>query len=266
MRRWIKRFTIATSATLVIGGTTAWWVVRQTRQVPDFYTRATSQLPERAAEASRRLRADVRQLKEDAGKAGSWRARFSDDEINAWLVEELPKKFPRLLARGASEPRVVIEGDRILAAVRYKNRRIDTVVSCEVRVALTEQPNMLAVKITSLKAGALPLPLSKFLKGISKEAATGDIEVQWDLTEAGPIALVTVPSEDPRYVISPVTVESLELADGRLMLAGHTGPLAHESFQPRGPVYQFVSYDHGVSRSRHASRLSLKRKPSERLR
>jgi len=266
MRRWIKRLTIATSATLVIGAATAWWIVRQTRQVPDFYTRATSQLPERAAEASRRLRADVQQLKEDAGKAGSWRARFSGDEINAWLVEELPKKFPRLLARGASDPRIVIAGDRILAAVRYHDRRIDTVISCEVRVALTEHPNMLAVKVTSLRAGALPLPLSKFLQAISKEAALGDIDVQWDLTESGPIALVTVPSEDPRYVISPVTVESLELAEGRLTLAGHTGLVAHESFRPRGPVYQFVSYDHGASRSRHASSLSLKRKSSESLR
>ncbi len=266
MRRWIRRLTIATSATLVIGGTVAWWVVQQTRQVPEFYTRATSQLPEKAAEASRRLRADVKQLKEDAGRAGSWRAQFSDDEINAWLVEELPQKFPRLLARGASDPRVVIEGDRILAAVRYNDRRIDTVISCEVRVALTEQPNMLAVKITALKAGALPLPLGKFLKGISKEAATGDIDVQWDLTESGPIALVTVPSDDPRYVISPVTVESVELADGRLSLAGHTGPLAHASFQPRGPVYQFVSYDHRVNNIRHASRLTLKDKSSGRIR
>lgn len=247
MRRWIKRLTIFTSLLLVIGGGSAWWLVRQTHQVPDFYTRVTQQLPAVTAEASRRLQEDVKQLQSDAAKVGSWHAEFSDDEINAWLVEELPKKFPRLLARGASDPRVVIEDDRILAAVRYKDRRIDTVVSCELQVALTEQPNMLALKVTKLKAGSLPLPLSKFLKGISKEAATGDIDVQWDLNEAGPIALVTLPSEHPRYVISPVTVESVELMDGRLTLAGHTGPLAKKVFRPQGPVYRFVSYRHGMN-------------------
>ena len=221
--------------------------------MPEFYTRATEQNPEKTAEASRRLRADVKQFQEDTSKVGSWNAQFSDDQINAWLMEELPKKFPRLLARGASDPRVVIEDNRILAAVRYKNRRIDTVISCEVEVALTEQPNMLALKVSGLKAGALPLPLSKFQKGISKEAATGDIDVRWDHNETGPIALVTVPSEHPGYVINPVTVESVTLLDGTLKLAGHTGELARECYTPRGPVYRFVSYRHSANRNRQAS-------------
>jgi hypothetical protein len=243
---------------LVVSGGSAWWLLRQTRHVPEFYSRATHQPPAVTAEASRRLRADVKQLQEDAAKVGSWRAEFSDDEVNAWLVEELPKKFPRLLARGASEPRVVIQDNRVFAAVRYRNRRIDTVISCEIQVALTEQPNMLALKVVGLKAGALPLPLSKFLKGISKEAAKGDIGVQWDLAKSGPIALVTIPSEHPDYVISPVTVESVDLADGRLTLAGHTGSLARQSYQPLGPVYRFVSFRHGVNRKDQRSGLSSK--------
>lgn len=161
MRRWIKRLTIAATFLLLVGGIVAWWLLRQTQHVPEFYTRATAQLPEETAAASRRLQADVKRLQEDAAKVGFWDADFSDDEINAWLVEELPRIFPQLLARGASDPRVVIEDGRIRAAVRYKDRRIDTVISCEVQVALTEQPNMLALKVNGLKAGALPLPLSR---------------------------------------------------------------------------------------------------------
>ncbi|MCG8650139.1 MAG: hypothetical protein MI861_09910, partial [Pirellulales bacterium] len=172
-------------------------------------------------------------------------------------AEELPNKFPRLLARGASDPRIVIEEDRILAAVRYKDRRIDTVISCEVRVALTEQPNMLALKVSGLKAGALPLPLNKFLKGISSEAAAGGIDVRWDMAEAGPIALVTVPSEHPRYVLSPVMVESVELANGRLKLSGHTGPSAQYSYHPQSPVYRFASYRHRSKRNRQPASWSL---------
>lgn len=263
MRRWIKRLFIVIAILMMVGGGVAWWLFKQTRQVPEFYTRATAQLPVETAEASRRLSADVEQLQKDAARLGSWRAEFSDDEINAWLVEELPKKFPRLLAKGASDPRVVIENGRILAAVRYKDSRIDTVISCEVQVALTEQPNMLALKVSGLKAGALPLPLSKFLRGITKEAAKGDIDVQWDLNEKGPIALVTVPSEHPRYAISPVTVESVALIDGQLTLSGHTGPTNRETYRPRGPVYRFVSYRQGDKRSRQAS---LKRPSDSKLR
>lgn len=267
MRRWIKRVAMAMSLLLVVGLAAAWWAVEQTQHVPEFYARATESQSAGVVPTNRSLTAEVEQLQVDAEKMGSWHATFGDDEINAWLTEELPKKFPQLLAKGASDPRIIIENDRVLAAVRYKNRRIDTVISCELEVELTEEPNMLALRVKHLKAGALPLPLSNFLKGISKEAGKGDVDVRWDVTEAGPIALVTVPSEHPRYVSNPVIVESVQLVDGALILSGHTGPLALESYQPMGPVYRFVSYRPGENRNRQPPRLSSRRKPeTEKLR
>jgi hypothetical protein len=258
MRRWIKRIVIALTLLLVIGLTAGWWAVEQTQHVPEFYARATEPRPGSTAPASRHLTQEVELLQNTVAKIGSWNATFSDSEINAWLIEELPKKFPRMLDKGASEPRLIIENDRVLAAVRYKNRRIDTVISCELEVELTEQANMLALRVKDLKAGALPLPLSNFLKGISTEAAKGDIDLRWDVTDSGPVALVTVPGEHPRYVSKPVIVESVQLVEGTLILSGHTGPLAHESYDPRGPIYRFVSYRPGEKRSRQ--RLSSKRK------
>lgn len=263
MRRWTIR--IAASFVLIsilVAATGGWWAFEQTQQVPEFYTRAIESLPSSTAEASAHLQQEVEQLQSDAARIGSWNATFSDDQINAWLVEELPSKFPRLLASGASEPRIIIEEGRVLAAVRYKNRRIDTVVSCELSVELTEQPNMLALRVNQLRAGALPLPLNNFLRGITQEAAKGGVDIRWDDTESGPIALVTVPSEHPGYVRAPVIVESIQLIDGNLVLSGHTGPLAHESYQPVGSVYRFVSYRPGENRSRQDARLSSNRPAS----
>jgi hypothetical protein len=127
---------------------------------------------------------------------------------------------------------------------------------------------MLALRVHHLKAGALNLPLGNFLLGISHEAAKGDIDVRWDETSDGPIALVTVPSEHPGYVRTPVIVESIQLVEGSLLLAGHTGELAQESYQPVGPVYQFVSYRPAEKRSHQDARLSSRGVPSadERLR
>lgn len=269
-RDWKRSHCVgAVLVTLVVSGAVGaavlGWAVRQTSHVPEFYVRAQKQLPKRVAEASRRLQTDVERLQDDAARHGSWRAAFSDDEINAWLVEELPKKFPRLLAKGASDPRVMIEDGKIFAAVRYEDRRFDTVVSCEVSVALTEEPNMLAVRVSNLRAGSLPLPLQGFLRGISREAATGDIDIRWDHTDEGPVALVNVPSEHPAYVQKPVVVESVQLIDGQLLLAGHTGPTAHEAYRPRGSVHQFVSYRGGDSRSCQVPRLSSN-KTSDRIR
>jgi hypothetical protein len=247
---------------MVIGLAAAWWAVQQTQHVPEFYARATETPSLESARASRQLTAEVEQLQVDAATIGSWHTTFGDGEINTWLTEELPKKFPQLLAKGASDPRIIIEDDRVLAAVRYKNHHIDTVISCELEVELTEEPNMLALSVKHLKAGALPLPLSNFLRGISKEAGKGDIDVRWDVTDTGPIALVTVPSEHPRYVTKPVIVESVQLVDGALILSGHTGPLARESYRPRGSVYRFVSYRPAENRNLQKSQLSSRRKPS----
>ncbi len=91
------------------------------------------------------------------------------------------------------------------------------------------------------------------MNGISNEAAAGDIDVNWDVTDDGPIALVMVPTEHPRYRQSPVIVECVKLVDGQLRLAGHTGPEAHQSYQPRGPVHRFVSFQPGKNRSVHAA-------------
>lgn len=239
---WIKRLVMAGVLLAGLFGGAAWWAVEQTRQVPDFYVRATARQTDRTAQASRQMVAEVEQLQNRVARIGTWQASFSDEEINGWLIEQLPEKFPRLLAYGASEPRIMIEDDRLLAAVRYKNKHIDTVVSCELHVELTEQPNMLALRVENLRAGALPLPLGNFKKGISREAAKGDVEIRWDQTETEPIALVTVPHEDPRYVLGPVVVESIVLVEGKLLLSGHTGKLALETYQPKGPVYQFVSF------------------------
>ena len=251
MRRWIFRITFAAAIAIGTVAFASWWAIRQTRQVPEFYSRAGQRLPERTREASRRLSEDVVKLRDDVARIGAWQAVFSDARINAWLVEEFPKQFPKLFARGASDPRVLIEDDRMLVAARYKDHRFDTVVSCEVTAELTEEPNLIAVRVNNLRAGALRLPLNPFLKGITREAANGDVDIQWDFTETGPVALVTIPREHPDYVCGPVIVQSLQLRDGRARLAGHTGPLAHKIFDPDGPIHRFVSYRRPDTRSRH---------------
>ena len=110
------------------------------------------------------------------------------------------------------------------------------------------------------------MPLDKFLKGITREAARGDVDVRWDITDSGPVALVTVPSEHPNYAVSPVVIESLRLSDGQLQLGGHSGPIAEDSYRPRGPIHRFVSYRHQSKRKAHASRVSSLKQIKSQLR
>src|SRR6056297_921306 len=243
MRRWLSRLACLGLLVGLLLACLAYWALHQTQAVPDFYEQAVLHPPEKTAEIRQTMEAEVEQLQQSVQRTGSWSATFSDDQINAWLETALSAVFPKLLPRGVSDPRVVVEDDRVLAAARYRDQRIETVVSCEVRITLTDEPNIMALRIENLRAGALPLPLGRFVKKISQEVSNSDIEVRWDQEEdnATPVALVTVPSEHESYVRKPVIVESVELRAGELTLAGHTGPEARRSFNPQGAIYQLAS-------------------------
>jgi len=249
MVRWVKRIGITVLTILFLTSLTGWWLFRQSRVVPEFYQQAT-QLSHPDTEAgSHKLEANVAKLQEDASKPGSWEASFSEDDINAWLINQLPLKFKQLQTAGARDPRISIQQDHLLAAARYTDARLDTVISCELHVELTEEPNLLAVHIRELKAGAISLPISQFVDGVSTEAAKGGVQIRWDLTEPGPTALVQVPSEHAGYAYSPVIIESIQMIDGAIILSGHTGTKAEDCYEPRSPVHQFVTYRHSDKRN-----------------
>ena len=245
--RRMHRWAVAILCLLVacVGGTyiAAQWALEKTRQVPDFYRQAIARVPDDAGAVSRQLEHEVLELKDQVGHFGSWRAVFTEEQLNAWLVHQLPQEYSKVLPKGVCEPRVVIQDGKVLAAARYSDSRIDTVVSFEVTIQLTAEPNVLAVEVRNLRAGALPLPLNHFVHHISHRAARDSLEVRWDAAEPDgiPIGLITVPSDHPKYVRTPVIVESVEFTEGRLWLAGRTGPEAVLGYQPRGPVYRLAS-------------------------
>ncbi|HBV61584.1 MAG TPA: hypothetical protein DEF45_01035 [Rhodopirellula sp.] len=244
MFRWVKRIGITVLMILFLASLSGWWLFRQTRVVPEFYQQAT-QLSHPDTEAgSYQLEANVAKLQQDASKPGSWNASFCEEDINAWLINQLPLKFKQLQTAGGKDPRISIQQDHLLAAARYTDARLDTVISCELHVELTEEPNLLAVHIRNLKAGAVSLPISQFMDGIRTEAAKGGVKIHWDETESGPTALVQVPSEHAGYAYSPVIIESLEMMEGAIILSGHTGTREENCYAPRGPVHQFVTYQH----------------------
>ncbi|XZE51731.1 hypothetical protein SH139x_003395 [Planctomycetaceae bacterium SH139] len=218
------------------------WALKKTQEVPDFYLQATALPENNSAAQSRELESEVEELANRVGQLGGWEATFTEEQVNAWLIHQLPLEFASLLPAGVEEPRVAIRDGKVLVAARYKNPRIETVVSFEVHAQLTPEPNVLAVKINHLKAGALPLPLDRFINHISNRAARSALQIRWDDNEDGDsVALVTVPSEHPSYVRKPVIVESVSIFAGMVRLAGHTGPEARLSYQPRTAVYQLAS-------------------------
>lgn len=246
---WV-RVTLCLTFVCTLGvGSASWWAVSQSKQVPDFYTRARNQSAPNIEIARNQLLHDVERVRQQSRMTGFWKTAFSEEEINAWLQSELPERFSRLFEHGVSDPAIALENGELFAAARYTSNRWDTVISCRLSVEMTEEPNMLAIALSDLKAGALPLPLEPFVRKISKEAAMGDLDIRWDFTEAGPIALVMIPHEDPRFVIKPLVIEAIDLIAGQLQMAGRVGAEASDEYAPRGPVHRFVSYQRRAQHS-----------------
>lgn len=241
-RRLIKRMMAIGLLLLVgfvaIGG----WAHRQTKKVPEFYERAvTLPPPEQLAQSSEQLQANVEKLQTDVHESGEWQASFATEQVNAWLIEQLPLRFPKLQAKGVQDPRVLISEDTLTAAARYKDPRLNAVLSCQLRVRLTDQPNRLAIYVDSIHAGALPLPLSQFKSKIARFAERAGLELTWETRESETVALVDVPSRYPGLDNQLVMIESIELSDDGLHVAGRTGDLDQLAFSPQGPIYEIAS-------------------------
>lgn len=242
--RLIKRLLLVGALLFVSLGATAWWAHQQTQKVPEFYEQAIALPPaEDLAKSSEQLEANVQQLQDDAIQLGVWEAEFAVEQINAWLIDQLPKRFPGLQARGLQDPRVMIRDGAITAAARFKDHRLDAVLSCELSVRLTDHPNRLAVSLHSLRAGALPLPLSQFKERIQKIAAKTNLNLQWDTRDGETVGLIDVPSEYPGHVDQSVIIESIQLLGQRLVVAGKTGDLQMTEYSPEGPVYRLALLD-----------------------
>ncbi|QDV42684.1 hypothetical protein Enr13x_25340 [Stieleria neptunia] len=242
--RLIKRLLLV--GALLVGslGATAFWAHRETKKVPEFYERAiAAPPPQDVAESVEQLESDVQKLQDDVAQPGLWQARFAAEQINAWLIDQLPKRFPTLEAKGLQEPRVMIEDGLLMAAARFKDQRLDAVLSCELSVQLTDQPNRLAVSIKQIRAGALPLPLSQFKDRIKLIASKTNLNLQWETRDGESIALIDLPDQYPGHLDGSVIIESIELADQHLMVTGQTGDLQSSTFAPQGEIYKLAQLD-----------------------
>lgn len=190
-------------AVLMAFGLGAVWVYFQSQQVPEFYQRAKSRAtspgpqsteqprinsapstgtrPSTGSEqklnrllatltgtASGRTEADE-WLSQLIGDASATRIHevFGEDDINAWLARELPRRFQHCLPPGVSDPQVEFSIGRGRVGFRYQQGGLEGVVTLDVDVAMTGRGSQLAVHLRGISVGSLPLPVGKVLDLIS---------------------------------------------------------------------------------------------------
>ena len=220
--RWRSVFSIAALLLALLVVLSILGAYFASRQVPQFYTEALAAERPAQAEAGHELERRALELRNELQRAGQWKATFTDDQINGWLAVDLVEKFPDLLPPEVQAPRVAINQEEVQLAFRYHSPEVDTVVSFAASVALTEETNVVAVRIRRARAGALPIPLTQFLDRIANKVEGTDLEIRWSQIDGDPVALIRLPREHTDLADKTLRLERFELRDGEAILSGRT--------------------------------------------
>jgi hypothetical protein len=218
--RQVRLALLTVSLLLVAAGVIVVVLALASRRVPAFYRAALEVDPAAQRAAGDRMVKQIAALAGDVQKQGRWQAVFTEEEINGYLAAELFAQHPELLPARVSDPRVRIEPESLAVAFRYRDPSWEGVVWLAVDLYPVE-PNVVALRIRKVRAGALPLPLENVLDQIAQATDRLDWQVAWRQADGDPVAQVTIPPLGTRGK-RIVQVEVLRLEQGRIVMAGTT--------------------------------------------
>ena len=206
-----------------------WWALFQS---PEFYTAALqherqSDPIERKAEA-KRFEHRTMKLVDDIRHSDEWAQDFTEAEINAWLAEELHRKFGEWVPYGVTEPRVQLESDAINVGFQYQEPdQWSGVVSLRVLPWISE-PNVLALQIESVRAGLIPIPIDQIVASIADQARASGVEIDWQEHDGYEVALISLTTGDT----PPAQLDAVNLRDGSLHVRGRATMAGPIEFYP----------------------------------
>ncbi len=216
----VRRFRIAAiclAATTTVVATLAGGAYFATQRVRPFYERAVELDSQILEQGSRELESRATALYSDARQTGRWQATFTAEQINGWMArQQADGHFPEKIAA----PRVAFSDGIVTLGFRTSRGNVDTVVSVDAAVLLTEAGEV-AVRLTSVQAGALPIPVMHVANEIAAACRELDLPVRWTQTGGQPVALIGISSPGDSTE-RRITLDTIELREGTLLIAGET--------------------------------------------
>jgi hypothetical protein len=194
------------------------------RHEPAFYRRALDSDPAALEKASDRMLQKLAEIQNDLNRAGHWQVVVTAEEINGWLAVDMLKNHPNTLPPSFHEPRVAISPNDVTVGCRYGEGAITSIFSLTLRPSLSKL-NVVALQIVRARAGAIPAPLNRVLDALSQIARDMRIRLEWRHAGSDPVAMLSLPDDPDADCV--VRIESLQLADGEIRIAGTTERRKH---------------------------------------
>ena len=225
MKRIARIFVILLVVIATTSAVVLFLLYRASQQEPEFYEQALRIEPSQYEEAGDELEKNVLDLRNEVQQVGRWEATFTDAQINGWLAVDMPKKFPNTLPSTVSDPRVSIIPKLAQLACRYTGSRFSAVVSLGLEIRTTDEPNVVAVRLKRIRAGSVPLPVvEKWKDELEKASLRAELPLKWEQIDGDDVALVTIPTGRSKRSGGRLLLETIELRNGEVYLAGRTEP------------------------------------------
>lgn len=150
-------------------------------------------------------------------REAAWGIEFTDQEMNSFLQERAEELgSDSILPKGFRDPRLKIEDDKLRLGIRYGSGLFSTILSFELRAwRIPTEDATIGVQLVTLKAGAMPLPLSILLDRITEFVRSKGIDVTWYRMEGKPVGIFRFQYQSTRPTYQ---FESLTLKDGHFRL------------------------------------------------
>ena len=183
---------------------------------PDFY-RVTVLIPKAEQEKeAKEFVAQSLQLSNDIRNEPSWEAIFTDQQVNAWLAEDLVTHFADQLPSEVHEPRVMFELDRVTLAFELDQGPVRSVIWVVARPEIPEG-NVLELTLEKIRAGVLPIPADKVLDKLTYHAKAHGLDMKWKRDGEFPVVTIRYKPQRGR---DDVKLERVRIRKGEIRLAG----------------------------------------------
>jgi hypothetical protein len=198
---------------------------------PSFY-RALASVPREQLEAkAKHFVANSLQLRNDISNEHDWQAVFSDQEVNAWLAEDLVTHFADQIPPEIHEPRIAFGSERITFAFQLDRGPIRTVIWVVAQARVPED-NVLALTLEKIRAGVIPISADRLIGPITNQARERGLDVRWTRENDLPVALIRF---NPDQSGSDVILERLSIRQGQIRLSGRSNRLHGSLVKPTLP-------------------------------
>ncbi len=171
------------------------------------------------------------QLRNDICNEPTWEAVFSDEEVNAWLADDLVTHFADQLPPEVSEPRVLFESGRVILAFRLDRGAFSSVITVVARPRIPAD-NTVELTLEKIRAGILPVPADRVLDRIIERGMIYGVDATWRKVDGYPVVQLRYTPDVNR---EDVRLDDVDVRAGRIRLAGRSDRARGAFVRPRLP-------------------------------